>query len=92
MITRAATPVALKLWRSMLESKAPPDCLASRVMMPGERGVTVKTPAAGPLIEAVPVELDTTVSASTRPELADGVTVNEPATIARSAIAAKLID
>eukprot|EP01031_Cornospumella_fuschlensis_P051367 gene51367-62812_t len=60
--------------------------------MPGESGVTVKTPAAGPLMEAEPVELGTTVSASTKPELADGVTVNEPALIARSAMAAKLID
>jgi hypothetical protein len=61
-------------------------------MTPGESGVTVNTPAAGPLIEAEPVEPVTTVSAMPRPELADGVTVNEPALIARSAMAAKLTD
>jgi hypothetical protein len=61
-------------------------------MTPGAVGVTVKTPATGPLIAAAPVEPGTTVSAIAKPELADGVTVNEPALINRSAMAAKLTD
>ncbi len=95
VMTSVATPVAVKLCRSMLnstEGETRPACVAWRVMTPGAVGVTVNTPATGPLIEAAPAEPVTTVRAIGRPELADGATVNEPALMARSAMAAKLTD
>jgi hypothetical protein len=78
VMTGAPTPVAVKLCRSMLNSKVPgtPACVACNVMRPGEVGLTVKTPATGALIVAAPTEPATTVSATAPPELADGVTVN----------------
>ena len=94
VISSVATPVAVKLWRSILDSVMPatPAWVACNVMRPGAVGVTVKTPPTGPLIPAEPIEPGTTVSAMAKPELADGVTVNEPAAMARSRIAAKLTD
>ena len=82
----------VKSCRSMLDSIAPvPAWVACNVMMPGAVGITVKTPAEGPVIVAVPTEPDTTVRAITRPELAEGVTVNcWPTDL--SAMAAKLTD
>jgi hypothetical protein len=59
-------------------------------MMPGPVGVTVKPPATGALIEAAPVEPLTTVCFTVKVELAVGLTVEEPALIARLARTAKL--
>src|SRR4051812_29000885 len=89
-----ATPVTVKPCLSMLNSKEPgwPACVACSVMSPGAVGETVKTPATGPVIEAAPVEPGTTVSAIGKLELADGLTVNDPVEIARSAMVAKLTD
>ncbi len=61
-------------------------------MRPGATGVTVKTPPPALTIEAAPTEPGTTVSTMGRAELAVGVTLNGPVTIARSAMAAKLTD
>src|SRR5947209_6608412 len=89
--TGRAVTETWKLCRSMLNSKGVgaiwPACVACNVMMPPAVGVTVKTPATGALIVAAPVEPDTTVSVTGKPELADGLTVNEPAPISRSAMA-----
>src|SRR4051812_20979620 len=89
-----AVPHSVKLWRSMLNSKrtAQPACVACSVMRPGAVGVIVNTPPTGVLIEAEPIEPATTVTVTGSAELAEGVTVNEPALIARSAMAAKLTD
>ena len=88
-------PVALKLCLIMFErtkvGRTWPPCVACSVMTPAERGLTVKTPPTGRLIEAEPVEPATTVSTIGKVELATGVTVNETPTL-WSGMAAKLID
>ena len=91
--TSVATPVALKLCARKLERKPlPPAWVAFSLMMPGAVGVTVKTTPIGPVIEAAPVELGSTVSVMAKPELADGETGKLPVAMARSAMAAKLTD
>ena len=93
-VTTVATPLTVKLCRSIFDSKVPdcPACVACSVTRPGAVGVTVKTPPTGRLIETEPIDPETNVSAIGKAELAEGVTVNEPALIARSAMAAKLTD